>query len=57
MISVPRQIRMAFSLCALVLVLSLTANAQFDVDKWKDFDFRSKAIQPFQMTALLCSWR
>ena len=52
MISVPRQIRMAFSLCALVLVLSLTANAQFDVDKWKDFDFRSKAIQQTQVQEL-----
>ena len=52
MISVPRQIRMALSLCALVLVLSLTANAQFDVDKWKDFDFRSKAIQQTQVQEL-----
>jgi YARHG domain len=52
MISVPRQLRMAFSLCALVLVLSLTANAQYDVDKWKDFDFRSKTIQQTQVQEL-----
>ena len=52
MISVPRQIRMVFSLCALVLVLSLTANAQDDIDKWKDFDFRSKAIQQTQVQGL-----
>jgi hypothetical protein len=52
MISVPRQIRTAGSLCALVLVLSLTANAQYDVDKWKDFDFRNKAITQAQVQEL-----
>lgn len=47
-----RRLRMAFSLCALVLVLSLTANAQYDVEKWKDFDFRNKAISQAQVQDL-----
>lgn len=47
-----RRLRMAFSLCALVLVLSLTANAQYDVEKWKDFDFRNKAINQAQVQDL-----
>ena len=47
-----RRLRMAFSLCALVLVLSLTANAQYDVEKWKDFDFRNKAISQAQVQEL-----
>lgn len=52
MISVPRQFRMAFSLCALVLVLSLTANAQDIMAKWKDFDFRNNAIKQAQVQDL-----
>lgn len=52
MISVPRQFRMACSLCALVLVLSLTANAQDIMAKWKDFDFRNKAIKQAQVQDL-----
>jgi YARHG domain len=52
MIPFPRHIRMALSLCALVLVLSLTANAQYDIDKWKDFDFRNKAINQTQVQGL-----
>ncbi|HEX5890396.1 MAG TPA: YARHG domain-containing protein [Pyrinomonadaceae bacterium] len=47
-----RRLRMAFSLCALVLVLALTANAQYDVEKWKDFDFRNKAISQAQVQEL-----
>ena len=52
MIPFSRHMRMAFSLCALVLVLSLTANAQYDIEKWKDFDFRNKAIQQAQVQDL-----
>jgi hypothetical protein len=52
MIPVPRQVRLGFFLCALVLVLSLTANAQYDVEKWKDFDFRDKAISQAQVQEL-----
>lgn len=52
MISVPRQFRMAVSLCALVLVLSLTANAQDIMAKWKDFDFRNNAIKQAQVQDL-----
>lgn len=52
MISVPRPLRTAFSLCALVLVLSLTANAQDIMAKWKDFDFRNNAIKQAQVQEL-----
>ena len=52
MSSVPRQFRMAFSLCALVLVFSLTANAQDIMAKWKDFDFRNNAIKQAQVRDL-----
>ena len=52
MISVPRQFRTAFGLCALVLVLSLTANAQDNMAKWKDFDFRNNAIKQAQVQDL-----
>jgi hypothetical protein len=52
MIPFSRRLRTAFSLCALVLVLSLTANAQYDVEKWKDFDFRNKAINQAQVQDL-----
>lgn len=52
MSSVPRQFRTAFSLCALVLVLSLTANAQDIMAKWKDFDFRNNALKQAQVQDL-----
>lgn len=52
MISVPRHFRTGLGLCALVLVLSLTANAQYDIEKWKDFDFRNKTIPQAQVRGL-----
>jgi hypothetical protein len=54
MIPVPRQVRLAVSLCALVLALSFTAHAQAQnpLDAWKDFDFRSKTINLSQVKEL-----
>lgn len=52
MIPVPRLLPLAGSVCALVLLLSLTANAQYDVEKWKDFDFRNNAIKHAQIQDL-----
>jgi hypothetical protein len=52
MVPLPRQVPFGFLLCALVLVSSLTANAQYDVDKWKDFDFRNKALNQAQVQEL-----
>lgn len=52
MIPFSRHLRMACSLCALVLVLSLTANAQDIMAKWKDFDFRNNAIKQAQVQDL-----
>ena len=54
MIPVPRQVRLAFFLCALLLGLSFTAHAQDQnpLDAWKDFDFRSKTINLTQVKDL-----
>src|ERR1700752_470732 len=49
---VPRQIRFGFSLCALVLALSFTAQAQNPLDAWRDFDFRAKTINQPQIQDL-----
>ena len=52
MIPLPRQVPFGFFLCALLLISSLTANAQYDVEKWKDFDFRNKALNQGQVQEL-----
>ena len=52
MIPVPRLLPLVGSVCALVLVLSLTANAQDIMAKWKDFDFRNNAIKQAQVQDL-----
>ena len=43
---VPRHIRPALCLCALILMASFTAQAQVEIDPWKEFDFsRNKITQ------------
>jgi hypothetical protein len=49
---VPRHIRSVFSLCALVLLLSLNANAQDSLAPWKDFDFSKNAIKQADIQGL-----
>jgi YARHG domain-containing protein len=45
MIPVPRQVRFGFLLCALVLALSFTAQAQDPLAPWKEFDFSKGSIK------------
>jgi hypothetical protein len=52
MISVPRHIRFVFSLCALLLVLAVSASAQDTLAPWKEFDFRRNAIKQAQIQPL-----
>ena len=52
MISITRHIRVLFSLCGLVLVLSLTAQAQDPMDAWKNYNFRSDPIKQAQVQNL-----
>ncbi len=52
MISTSRRIRTVFSLCALSLVLSVTASAQDFLEPWKNFDFRRNAIKQPQIQKL-----
>ena len=52
MISVPRHIRFVFSLCALLLVLAVSASAQDILAPWKEFDFRRNAIKQAQIQPL-----
>ena len=52
MISVPRQIRSSCCLFTLLLVLSVTANAQYGIDNWKNFDFSENAIKQAQIQNL-----
>ena len=49
---VPRQTLPGFFLCALVLMLSFTAQAQDPMDAWKEFDFRTNAIKQTQVQSL-----
>lgn len=49
MTPVPRQIRFGFLMCALVLALSFTAQAQDPMEAWKNFDFRNNAIKQAQI--------
>jgi hypothetical protein len=53
MISVPRHIRFVFSLCALLLVLAVSASAQDTLAPWKEFDFGRNAIKPAQIQPLV----
>ena len=52
MISASRHIRTDLSLCALLLVLSVTASAQDFLERWKNFDFRRNAIKQAQIQNL-----
>jgi hypothetical protein len=52
MILVTRHIRFLFSLCGLVLFLSLTAQAQDPMDAWKNYNFRDSAIKQAQVQNL-----
>jgi len=52
MISVPRQIRSSCCLFTLLLVFSVTANAQYGIDNWKNFDFSENAIKQAQIQNL-----
>jgi len=52
MISITRHIRVLFSLCGLVLVLSLTAQAQDPMDAWKNYNFRNDPIKQAQVQKL-----
>ena len=52
MISVPRQIRSSCCLFTLLLVFSVTANAQYGIDNWKNFDFSENAIKQAQIRDL-----
>ena len=52
MISASRHIRTGLSLCALLLVLSVTASAQDFLERWKNFDFRRNAIKQAQIQNL-----
>lgn len=52
MISVTRHIRFLFSLCGLMLLLSITAQAQDPMDAWKDYNFRNNAIKQAQVQKL-----
>lgn len=49
---VPRQTLTGFFLCALVLLISFTAQAQDPMDAWKDFNFRNNAIKQVQVQNL-----
>jgi len=49
---VPRQTLTGFFLCALVLLLSFTAQAQDPMDAWKEFNFRNNAIKQAQVQNL-----
>ena len=52
MISVTRHIRFVISLCGLVLLLSLTAQAQDPMEAWKNYNFRDNAIKQAQVQNL-----
>lgn len=51
MMRVPRQLRFGFVLCALVLAVSFTAQAQDPVAPWKEFDFSKGSIKLGQIQA------
>jgi hypothetical protein len=52
MIYVTRHILFLFSLCGLVLALSLTAQAQDPMDAWKNYNFRNDPIKQAQVQTL-----
>lgn len=52
MLSVTRHVRFLFSLCGLVLLLSVAAQAQDPMDAWKDYNFRNNAIKQAQVQNL-----
>lgn len=52
MLSVTRHVRFLFSLCGLVLLLSVAAQAQDPIDAWKDYNFRNNAIKQAQVQNL-----
>lgn len=49
---IARHIRFLFSLCGLVLLLSLNAQAQDPMDAWKDYNFGNNAIKQAQVQNL-----
>lgn len=52
MLPTSRHIHSLFSLCALLLLLSVTTSAQDLLEPWKKFDFRSTAIKQAQIQNL-----